>query len=132
MLRNTLFHQLAKNSYGFALGSDHPHVLGPRLNGPAQHPHIVPVSTSDDHNVGGLVRTEPGHGTVVVLGNHLFSFGKPLPIGIALAVVNHGDFKPSITGDLVEVESYVPGAKNVERCWREDRLDENVEGTPAY
>ena len=48
------------------------------------------MAAGDDHDVGRLVGNHPRHDPLKINGNDLFASGKRSPIGVSLAVVDHG------------------------------------------
>ena len=70
-------------------------------------------------------------GRFEVVGDDVAGVGKALAIGVTLAVVDYDDVEAGDTGNIVEVESDVSRAEDVQQRRRQYRLDEHVERAAA-
>src|SRR5438874_13793578 len=89
------------------------------------------VPASHNHNIGSFIRSDSRHYLIEVFRDDFFRVGKTFAIGIALAVVDYMHVETRSLCSLVQTERHMAGAENVERCWRQHRLNENVQRPAA-
>src|SRR5437879_1942736 len=119
MLRQALFDQFSENGDCLAFRANHSDITRLGLHCPAQHPHVVAMTTCDDDDVGSLSRRNFRHRQIEVFTNHLARVRKAFAVSIVLAVVDDGHIEPRIQCGVVKAARNVPCAENVERCGRE-------------
>jgi len=103
MLGDAFVPQVLENLDYLALRPNHANVARLGLHRPAQHPHIVAMSASHDHNVRRLIGREPGHGLLEILCDHFFGVGKTIAAGVGIAVINHDHLKTGSASHFVKI-----------------------------
>src|SRR5271165_2238943 len=93
MRRYTFLAQRLEDLHDLTFRTDHAHVAGARLHGPAQDAHIVAMAACDDHDVGRLVRVELLRSLIEIEGVNLAGGGEAFLGGVGGAVVSHHDVK---------------------------------------
>src|SRR5579862_3236719 len=101
--RKPFSRQLLKNRNGLPLRSDHADVSRTALYRPAQYPHVVPMSARDNNQVSRFPGAEPRHCPVEIFSNDLFGVGKPLSVGVGVAIIHHGNVEPGTSRNLAKI-----------------------------
>ena len=127
----SLLLQLFIDRQHFALRSDHPDIARAGLYCPTQDAHVIAMPAGNNHQVGVLVRRDARQRGFEIFCDDLACVWKTLSVGIALAIVDNHHVESRGPRNFIYVVRNVTGAEQVQQRHRQNRLQINLQCSPA-
>src|ERR1700689_1855274 len=105
--------QRLKDLNHLAPGADHADVAGASLHRPAQDAHVVTMPSSNDDNIGSLVRIKFLNSLIKIQSIHFTGRWEPLFGSVGGAIIRDNDLEARISRNLTKIDCNMACTENI-------------------